>query len=148
MKGTFYINSGAVDGQEEGSMTWTQIQAMRADGNDIGGHTLNHVDISTADTSFDYRWHQTCDDRARLQAQGFSPSAFAYPFAAFNAQATSIVQGCGYQIGPDRRQPAGRRTALQRGHPAAGAVQLQGARYPVRRADHPAEPAGRRQRAC
>jgi peptidoglycan/xylan/chitin deacetylase (PgdA/CDA1 family) len=99
MRGTFYINSGAVDAAEPGAMTWTQIHALQADGHDIGGHTLDHVDLTASDTSFDYRWHQACDDRARLQAQGFSPASFAYPFAAFNAQAVSIIQGCGYQSG-------------------------------------------------
>ncbi|MEV6416026.1 polysaccharide deacetylase family protein [Kribbella sp. NPDC051718] len=99
MHGTFYINSGAVDAAEPGAMTWTQIHALQADGHDIGGHTLDHVDMTAADTSFDYRWHQACDDRARLQALGFSPASFAYPFAAFNAQAVSIIKGCGYQSG-------------------------------------------------
>ena len=96
--GTFYINSGPVDARETGTMTWTQIQNLLADGNDIGGHTQDHVDM-TASTSFDYRWHQACDDRDRLQTQGYSPVSFAYPFAAFNAQAASILQGCGYQSG-------------------------------------------------
>jgi peptidoglycan/xylan/chitin deacetylase (PgdA/CDA1 family) len=99
MRGTFYIVSGAVDAAEPGAMTWTQIHTLQADGHDIGGHTLDHVDLTATDTSFDYRWHQACDDRARMQAQGFSPASFAYPFAAFNAQAVSIVQGCGYQSG-------------------------------------------------
>lgn len=99
MHGTFYINSGPVDAGEEGTMTWAQIHNLRADGNDIGGHTQDHVNLTATDTSFDYRWRQACDDRARLQAQGFSPASFAYPFAAFNPQAISIIKGCGYQSG-------------------------------------------------
>ncbi len=99
LHGTFYINSGPVDAAEIGTMTWPQIHNLRADGNDIGGHTQDHVDLTAADTSFDYRWKQACNDRARLQAQGFSPASFAYPFAAFNAQAVSIIKGCGYQSG-------------------------------------------------
>jgi peptidoglycan/xylan/chitin deacetylase (PgdA/CDA1 family) len=96
---TFYINSGAVDTNEAGAMTWNQIRTMATDGHDIGGHTRSHVDLTAADTTFDYKWHQACDDRARLQAQGFSPVSFAYPNAAFNATAESIVKGCGYQSG-------------------------------------------------
>lgn len=99
MHGTFYINSGPVDGAEVGTMTWPQIHNLRTDGNDIGGHTQDHVDLTAADTSFDYRWQQACNDRARLQQQGFSPASFAYPFASFNAQAISIIKGCGYQSG-------------------------------------------------
>lgn len=99
LHGTFYINSGPVDAAEVGTMTWPQIHNLRADGNDIGGHTQDHVDLTAADTSFGYRWQQACNDRARLQQQGFSPASFAYPFAAFNAQAISIIKGCGYQSG-------------------------------------------------
>jgi len=96
---TFYIPSGAVDAAEAGAMTWNQIRTLAADGHDVGGHTRDHVDLTAADTTFDYKWHQVCDDRARLQAQGLSPISFAYPVAAFNAEATRIVQGCGYQSG-------------------------------------------------
>jgi peptidoglycan/xylan/chitin deacetylase (PgdA/CDA1 family) len=96
---TFYINSGAVDDQEPGAMSWAQIHDLANDGNDIGGHTKTHTDLTTSSTSFDAKWHEACDDRARLQAQGFSPQHFAYPFAAFNATAAGIVQGCGYQTG-------------------------------------------------
>jgi peptidoglycan/xylan/chitin deacetylase (PgdA/CDA1 family) len=94
---TFYINSGAVDANEAGAMTWAQIHNLAADGNDIGGHTVTHEDITTG--TFDFKWHQVCDDRARLVQQGFNPVSFAYPFAAFNATAESIVQACGYQSG-------------------------------------------------
>jgi peptidoglycan/xylan/chitin deacetylase (PgdA/CDA1 family) len=98
-RGSFFIPSGAVDAAEQGTMTWAQIHNLAADGHDIGGHTRDHVDLTTADTTYDYKWRQVCDDRARLQAQGFSPASFAYPYAAFNATAAGIVQGCGYQSG-------------------------------------------------
>ncbi|MEO5710597.1 MAG: polysaccharide deacetylase family protein [Nocardioidaceae bacterium] len=96
--GTFYINSGAVDAGEPGAMSWAQIHDLRGGGNDIAGHTRDHIDVTSYGT-YDQRWHQVCDDRARLVEQGFSPAAFAYPFAAFNATAEEIVRGCGYQSG-------------------------------------------------
>ena len=98
-KGTFYINSGAVDAGEPGTMTWAEIHTLESDGHEIGGHTRDHVDLTASDTTFDQKWHQACDDRARLVEQGFNPSAFAYPFAAFSPTAETIVQGCGYQSG-------------------------------------------------
>lgn len=98
--GTFYINSGNVENpDEDGIMTWAQIANLKADGNDIGGHTKDHMIITDPATTFDYKWHQVCDDRAALQARGFSPISFAYPEAAFNPEAISIVKGCGYQTG-------------------------------------------------
>ena len=97
--GTFYVNTGAVDSGDEASMTWTQIHNLANDGNDVGGHTRDHMDLTSTSTSYDYKWHQACDDRARLQEQGLWPASFAYPFAAFNATAAEIVRGCGYQSG-------------------------------------------------
>ncbi|WP_427894839.1 polysaccharide deacetylase family protein [Kribbella sp. GL6] len=97
--GTFFITTGAQDGQEAGAMTWAQIHALANDGNDIGGHTLDHTDMTATGTNYDYKWHEACYDRARLQALGFSPQNFAYPFATFNAEAAGIVQACGYQSG-------------------------------------------------
>lgn len=99
MHGTFYINSKAVDDGEAGAMTWAQIHSLAADGNDIGGHTLEHTDMTDPNTTYDYKWHSVCTDRARLVAQGFNPQSFAYPFAAYNSAAEGIVAGCGYQSG-------------------------------------------------
>ena len=95
--GTFYINSGPVDIGEAGTMTWAQIRDMEAAGHDIGGHTRDHVNLLATDTSFDFKWHQTCDDRARLIEQGFNPVSFAFPFGAMDAGASALVRGCGYQ---------------------------------------------------
>ncbi len=95
--GTFYINSGAVDAHEAGAMTWAQIGSLAADGNDIGGHTRTHVNLSSTSTSYDSKWHEVCDDRLRLFAQGFNPVSFAYPEGAFNSAAEGIAKGCGYQ---------------------------------------------------
>ena len=49
--GTFYINSGAVDAGEAGTMTWAQIRDLQAAGHDIGGHTRDHVNMLDTDTS-------------------------------------------------------------------------------------------------
>ncbi len=98
-KGTFYINSGAIDDHEAGAMTWSQVSSLGSDGNDIGGHTRTHVNMTSTSTSFDSKWREVCDDRARLFAQGFNPVSFAYPEGAFNSAAEGIVKGCGYQSG-------------------------------------------------
>jgi peptidoglycan/xylan/chitin deacetylase (PgdA/CDA1 family) len=94
---TFYIPTGPIDRQGAGLMTWTQIGDLAADGNDIGGHTLDHLNLTNG--TRDSVTRQVCDDRARLIHQGFNPVSFAYPFGAFDAQAESIVKACGYQTG-------------------------------------------------
>ncbi|MGZ6850829.1 MAG: polysaccharide deacetylase family protein [Nocardioidaceae bacterium] len=96
---TFFINAQNVDRAASNTMTWSQIHALAADGNDIGGHTLVHVNLTDPATSFRYKWHQVCADRSRLVAHGLNPQSFAYPYAAFDRQAERIVAGCGYQSG-------------------------------------------------
>ncbi|RYU15642.1 polysaccharide deacetylase family protein [Nocardioides iriomotensis] len=95
--GTFYINSGAVDAGEPGVMTWPQIHDLANAGHDIGGHTSEHVDLLASNTTFDFKWHQTCDDRARLLEQGFNAVSFAFPFGSMNDDTSALARACGYQ---------------------------------------------------
>jgi len=94
MHGTFYVNSALVGQAGTYYMNWAKIHDIANAGNEIGGHTLHHVDLgaSTAATVTT----EVCDDRAALVAQGFAPISFAYPYASYNATAENIVQQCGY----------------------------------------------------
>lgn len=94
MKGTFYVNSGHVG--TAGSVTWGQLAAIAADGNEVGGHTLDHVDLTTI--SYDQVRYEVCEDRARLLNHGFAATNFAYPGGQGFHDATikSIIQQCGY----------------------------------------------------
>ena len=92
MPGTFYVNSGAVG--MSGFLTLAQLNALRTDGHEIGGHTLNHTDLTTLPTEEARR--QICLDRANLHAWGFEPRSFAYPFAMTSTAVRQLVQGCGY----------------------------------------------------
>jgi peptidoglycan/xylan/chitin deacetylase (PgdA/CDA1 family) len=94
---TFYVNSGTIDRHYGAVMTWAQISDLAADGNDIGGHTVDHRNITRGTYAWVHR--QVCDDRTRLVEQGFDPVSFAYPFGAFDARAESVVKACGYKTG-------------------------------------------------
>src|SRR5215208_895887 len=96
MHGTFYINS-ALPGTDSYYMTWQQIGDLAADGNEIGGHTLDHVDLTSVSSAEARR--QVCDDRTNLAARGFNPVSFAYPEILYNATAQQIVRDCGYASG-------------------------------------------------
>ena len=97
MQGTYYINSGLV-GSSPYYMSWPQIHDLASGGQEIGGHTLNHTDLTTLSLSAAQR--EACNDRANLLNQGFSPvTSFAYPYAAVNATAEQAVQSCGYTSG-------------------------------------------------
>lgn len=90
--GTFYVPSGMVG--LTGRLTSQQLQAIQADGNEIGGHTVNHVNLPTVDGAEQAR--QICDDRVALSRFGLDVSSFAYPYDAYSAQTEQIAKNCGY----------------------------------------------------
>jgi peptidoglycan/xylan/chitin deacetylase (PgdA/CDA1 family) len=96
MEGTFYIIPGRV-GRPDGYMTWSQVQTIFDHGNEIGGHTRNHVHLdevseSTART-------EICGGRDDLIARGYPQVSFAYPFGDHDATSEELVQECGYLSG-------------------------------------------------
>jgi peptidoglycan/xylan/chitin deacetylase (PgdA/CDA1 family) len=92
MHGTFYVNSGRVG--LPGMMTWSQLFDLAADGHEIGGHTIDHVKLTTVSEREALR--QIADDRQALMSHGFTITNFAYPNGDFNANVEAIVQACGY----------------------------------------------------
>jgi peptidoglycan/xylan/chitin deacetylase (PgdA/CDA1 family) len=90
---TFFVNSNRI---ESGAsyLTWSQLSDLAAAGNEIGGHTLDHVDLTSVSAT--EAQHQVCDDRQALISHGFTITSFAYPFGARNSSLYSILQGCGY----------------------------------------------------
>jgi peptidoglycan/xylan/chitin deacetylase (PgdA/CDA1 family) len=101
---TFYVASGWVDAGSNSSMSWSQVRDLYRDGDEIGGMGKDHKSLTATyftDPSQDlaYKQSQVCDDRQRLIAMGVDPQTFAYPQAAVDATAKSIVSGCGYRAG-------------------------------------------------
>ena len=47
MRGTFFINSGKVGSDPYYDMTWTEVASVAAAGDEIGGHTLDHKDLTS-----------------------------------------------------------------------------------------------------
>ncbi len=96
---TFNINTGDTGTGSSGAglpgyMTWSNLQELAAAGNEIAGHTVNHINLVTADDAT--RLHQVCDDRQALLLHGLKPTSFAYPEGASNQQVKDVVAGCGY----------------------------------------------------
>jgi peptidoglycan/xylan/chitin deacetylase (PgdA/CDA1 family) len=89
---TFYIVSGFTN--SNGYMTDNQLRDLYNDGNEIGGHTLSHVnleDVRGADLK-----REVCQDRSNLVAYGFEVTSFAYPFGHYDDEAKQVVMDCGY----------------------------------------------------
>lgn len=104
---TFYIVSGFTN--STGYMTEDQLRDLYNDGNEIGGHTLNHSnlpDVRGADLN-----REICQDRSNLLAYGFNVTSFAYPYGHYDAVAMQAVIDCGYSNargvsgGPDSIPP-------------------------------------------
>ena len=96
MRATFYVNSSLIASSSY-YMTWDQVEALAAGGNEIAGHTLTHRDLTTLTP--DQQRHQICDDRRTLIEHGFKPVSFAYPYGKSDASSAAIVRECGYTSG-------------------------------------------------
>lgn len=89
---TWYIPSGLVG--TPGYMSWDQLETLRADGNEIGGHSVHHVGLDTLDSEGLRR--EVCGSREELAAHGFAAASFAYPFGGYNAEVKQTVRECGF----------------------------------------------------
>jgi hypothetical protein len=102
LNGTFYVNSENIG--QPGYLSWDQLATMNAAGNEIGGHTLTHSDLTTMTST--QAQHEICDDRTAILNHGFVTPDFAYPFGAYDANTgggtldvSSIPASCGYSSG-------------------------------------------------
>ena len=92
LHGTFYAISGSID--TPNYLTRANLQTLYSAGNEIGGHTVNHPDLTLEPA--DEAQRQICDARNQLTAWGFPQTSFAYPYATVTASVEAIVKTCGY----------------------------------------------------
>jgi peptidoglycan/xylan/chitin deacetylase (PgdA/CDA1 family) len=92
LRATFYIVSGFTGAP--GYMTKKQLRSLYADGNEIGGHTLSHTNLTTI-SGADLK-REICQDRVNLLAYKFDVISFAYPYGHYNAESRQAVIECGY----------------------------------------------------
>ncbi|MBP1135999.1 peptidoglycan/xylan/chitin deacetylase (PgdA/CDA1 family) [Arthrobacter sp. PvP023] len=90
--GTFFITTSFVG--QSGFLTQANLNTLVADGNEIGGHSVTHPDMTTLSAAAASA--EACNSKSTLEGWGFTVRNFAYPFAAENATAQSAVRGCGY----------------------------------------------------
>jgi peptidoglycan/xylan/chitin deacetylase (PgdA/CDA1 family) len=90
---TFYVNSELLNAANR--LTFAQVRALVAAGNEIGGHTSDHTSLISVDAAEGTR--QVCNDRVALtQIIGRAPRSFAYPYGASNRATERLVEHCGY----------------------------------------------------
>ena len=89
---TYYINSGSIGSSNK--LTWSQVSSLAAAGNDIGGKTVDGLNLTTL--SAQQQVSEICNDRQNIASHGITPITFAYPSGASNSTIQSEVQSCGY----------------------------------------------------
>ena len=98
MQATFLVNSGPILAGNTANLSAGDLDALFAAGNEIAGHTLDHVNIQPLSTA-DAR-NEVCTDRNNLLAMGtpnsFQPTSLAYPFASFDDASEDVAHYCGY----------------------------------------------------
>jgi peptidoglycan/xylan/chitin deacetylase (PgdA/CDA1 family) len=92
MHGTFYIITGSVGAPNY--VTPANLATINGNGNEIGGHTVTHPDLTTV--PIDEAERQICNSRVTLAGWGYPTTSFAYPYAASNAAVESVVANCGF----------------------------------------------------
>jgi peptidoglycan/xylan/chitin deacetylase (PgdA/CDA1 family) len=89
---TFYIITGAIGSPHY--MTRNDLRWLASAGNEIGGHTVSHLDL--LNTSVPEARRQLCAGRDILSGWGFKVTSFAYPDGAYDRATEALVRGCGY----------------------------------------------------
>jgi len=93
LKATFYVCSGQID--SPGFLSWSELRALIRSGHEVGGHTVDHVDLTSVAPSAARQ--QIMLDRQELLAQGFDAVSFAYPYGARNGEVQDLVRRAGYR---------------------------------------------------
>jgi peptidoglycan/xylan/chitin deacetylase (PgdA/CDA1 family) len=95
MTATYYAITIDEDLSHMCCMSWEQLEALQAEGNDIGGHTITHPRLTTLNR--DRVKQEICGGRQDLIKNGIvDPRSLAYPFGSYNATAESVAHQCGY----------------------------------------------------
>ena len=93
--GTYYVITSDSDSNYDCCMTWSQLDQLQQEGNDVGDQTVDHPDLTTL--TVPEMQQEICGSRQDEIANGISdPQSFAYPFGDYNSTVEGVVQSCGF----------------------------------------------------
>jgi peptidoglycan/xylan/chitin deacetylase (PgdA/CDA1 family) len=102
---TFFIYTDFV-GASRNAITWSQLREMKADGFEIGSHTLSHADLTQQREGEAFRVYQDriekeIGDSKRIIDKKLTQDTmtFAFPFGRYNATVLRICRQMGYNTG-------------------------------------------------
>ena len=79
------------DGVPSEWMNWDEVVSLKDRGFDIGGHSMNHVDLAAADATSATREIAGCRQKL-TEKLGVSVSHFAYPFGGRNHVSPAVIE--------------------------------------------------------
>lgn len=89
---TFYIVPGFVG--RPGYLSWEQVRSLRANGMDIGAHTMTHPELPMLPV--DRQRQEIEQSLSILELQtGQRPITFAYPYGAYNSDTVNVARSAG-----------------------------------------------------
>jgi peptidoglycan/xylan/chitin deacetylase (PgdA/CDA1 family) len=104
MRATWFIVTGSIghapawpaDGRPAGRMlNADELHDMRANGMEIGSHTVNHIRLTDLDDA--RRARELSESKATLEdLLGQAADSFAYPYGAWDARCAEAVKQAGY----------------------------------------------------
>jgi len=95
MTGTYYVITIDPDESHTCCMSWAQLDTLQANGNDIGGQTVDHPNLKAMNRT--EMEQEICGSRQDLIDNGITVArSFAYPYGLFNATAEGVARQCGY----------------------------------------------------
>jgi peptidoglycan/xylan/chitin deacetylase (PgdA/CDA1 family) len=92
---TYYVITSDSDNNYDCCMSWSQLDQLQEEGNDVGDQTIDHPNLTTL--TVPEMQEEICGSRQDEIANGISdPQSFAYPDGDYNSTVESVVQSCGF----------------------------------------------------
>jgi peptidoglycan/xylan/chitin deacetylase (PgdA/CDA1 family) len=91
-RATFFVNGGTIE--HRGHVSWRELRAMRAAGNELGAHGEYHLDLTTLDRAGQMREAGECVARI-ARWTGFRPVSYAYASGAYDATTLLVMRAIG-----------------------------------------------------
>ena len=93
-------------GASANSLTWDQLQEMRADGFEVGSHSLSHCDLTKKGKGEDEEQYMERVRRELVQSKQIldrklnqNTTYFAFPYGEYNHRILSLCEEAGYRLG-------------------------------------------------
>jgi peptidoglycan/xylan/chitin deacetylase (PgdA/CDA1 family) len=92
---TFFVITGRLG--ETAFLTWPEVRALDSAGDEIGSHTVDHVDLPAADAAS--RWAEVADSKRALERHlGHPVYWFAYPAGRYDQEVEADLVRAGYLL--------------------------------------------------